>query len=35
MWAKHFFGKMVLLFEESQEDYVDELTRIRMLQENL
>jgi hypothetical protein len=33
--AKCFFEKMTLLFEENQEDYLDELTRIRILEKRL
>jgi hypothetical protein len=29
--AQYFFEKMILIFEENQEDYVDELKRIRSL----
>ena len=33
--AQYFFEKMVLIFEENQEDYVDELKRIKNLKKKL
>lgn len=32
--AECFFGKMVLVFEENQEDYADELEKIKKLKKN-